>query len=110
MVRRGKHIPQGQPAITHLVILLTVGTLLCVAWGILAKLVFETREGGKEYSFFCSSQPEATAAGNSHWGGMEKHPFIKRLRERARRRREVIPHPRATQQFQQQQQLVQQKH
>jgi hypothetical protein len=70
---------------------------------------FETREGREEYSFFCSSQPEATAAGKSHWQGMEKHPTSKRLREQARRRREATPQFQATQQFQQQQQLAQQK-
>jgi hypothetical protein len=70
----------------------------CVAKGIRAKLVFETRGGEEEYSFFCSPQPEAAttaaaitaAAGCSHrQGKKKKRPPNKRRRERARRRWEA---------------------
>ena len=104
MVRRGTTLPLGQPPShtppgpasryppplsAHILQLYKD----CVARGIWAKLVFETRGGGEEYSFFCSPQPRATAATtaarSSHRQGRKKRPPNKRRRERARRRREA---------------------
>ena len=73
MVRRGTTLPLGQPpshtppgpASRHPPPLSAHILQLykdCVARGIWAKLVFETRGGGEEFSFFCSPQPGATAA------------------------------------------------
>ncbi len=65
----------------------------CVERRIWVKLVFETRGGDEEYSFFCSPQPGATAAttaaGRSHRKGRKKCPPNKRQREQARMRREA---------------------
>jgi hypothetical protein len=66
----------------------------CLAKGVRDKLIFETRRGEEEYSFFCSPQPDAAttaaattaAAGWSHRQGKKKHPPNKRLRDRAMRR------------------------
>ena len=104
MVRRGTTLPLGQPPShtppgpasryppplsAHILQLYKD----CVARGIWAKLVFETRGGGEEYCFFCSPQPGATAATtaarSSHRQGRKKRPPNKRRRERARRRREA---------------------
>ena len=104
MVRRGTTLPLGQPpshtppgpASRHPPPLSAHILQLCkdcVTRGIWAKLVFEKRGGGEEYSFFCSPQPGATAAttaaGRSHRQGRKKRPPNKRQRERARRRREA---------------------
>jgi hypothetical protein len=109
MVRRGTTLPLGQPlshtppgpASRHSPPLSAHILQLykdCVAKGIRAKLVFETRGGEEEYSFFCSPQPEAAttaaattaAAGCSHrQGKKKKRPPNKRRRERARRRWEA---------------------
>jgi hypothetical protein len=106
-VRRGTTLPLGQPpshtppgpASRHSPPLSAHIFQLykdCVAKGIWAKLVFETRGGKEEYSFFCSPQPGAaataaatTAAGSSPRQGRKKRPPNKRRRERARRRREA---------------------
>ena len=72
MVRRGTTLPLGQPpshtppgpASRHPPPLSAHILQLykdCVARGIWAKLVFETRGGGEEFSFFCSPQPGAAA-------------------------------------------------
>jgi len=109
MVRRGTTLPLGQPpshtppgpASKHSPPLSAHILQLykdCVAKGIRAKLIFETRGGEEEYSFFCSPQPEAAttaaattaAAGGSHrQGKKKKRPPNKRRRERARRRWEA---------------------
>jgi hypothetical protein len=56
-------------------------------------LVFDTRGGEEEYSFFCSPQPgvaaATTAAGSFQSQGRKKRPPNKRERELARRRREL---------------------
>jgi hypothetical protein len=104
MVRRGTTLPLGQPPShtppgpasryppplsAHILQLYKD----CVARGIWAKLVFETREGGEEFIFFCSHQPGATAATtaarSSHRQGRKKRPPNKRRREQARSRREA---------------------
>ncbi len=89
MVRRGTTLPLGQPpshtppgpaSRHHPPLSAHILQLYkdCVARGIWAKLVFETRGGGEEFSFFCSPQPEATAATtaarNSHRQGRKKTP------------------------------------
>ncbi len=86
MVRRGTTLPLGQPRTLEYYFFIPWGQppshtppgpasrhspLLsahilqlyqdCVAKGIRAKLVFETRVGEEEYSFFCSPQPEAAS-------------------------------------------------
>jgi hypothetical protein len=60
----------------------------CVAKGIRSKLIFETRGGEEEYSFFCSPQPEAAttaaalsaattaAAGGSHRQGKKNRASV----------------------------------
>jgi hypothetical protein len=109
MVRRGTTLPLGQPpshtppgpASRHSPPLSAHILQLykdCVAKGIRVKLVFETRGGEEEYSFFCSPQLEAATtaaattaeAGCSHrQGKKKKRPPNKRRRERARKRWEA---------------------
>jgi len=106
MVKRGTIPPEGQPPphpppgpasrgppppSAHILQLYRD----CVARGIWAKLIFETRGGEEQYSFFCSPKPGAAAvarraaAGDSHRQGRKKRPPNQRRRERARRRREA---------------------
>jgi len=69
----------------------------CVARGIWAKLIFETRGGEEQFSFHCSPQPAGAAtaaatraaAGAPCRQGKKKRPPNQRRRERAKRRREA---------------------
>jgi hypothetical protein len=61
----------------------------CVVRGTWARLVFETRGGKEEFSFFSGSAIAAKEAAGVHRRQGKKSPANKRRKERARRRREA---------------------
>ena len=61
----------------------------CVVRGTWARLVFETRGGEEEFSFFSGSAIAAAEAAGVHRRQGKKRPANERRKERARRRREA---------------------